>query len=216
MEKHYEIVCEERVFKTPRMEGVRRTLRAEDGDEFTHTIIKSQPSVAIIVRKEGKIAFIKQLRSTTGKYYLEIPAGLLNEGEGSILDAARREVREETGFIAKNVKLLVQGPSLLDPSKSDEDFGVAIADFCAEKEQVLIANYQQSFAYLNKMLEERYKELISQLKRELAKYASILELAFDKDVNIAFEGSVALANYVGVTPERILQNKRDIDQYFLN
>lgn len=86
----------------------------------------------------------------------------------------------------------------------------------SEKEQVLIANYQQSFAYLNKMLEERYKELISQLKRELAKYASILELAFDKDVNIAFEGSVALANYVGVTPERILQNKRDIDQYFLN
>ena len=86
----------------------------------------------------------------------------------------------------------------------------------SEKEQVLIANYQQSFAYLNKMLEERYKELISQLKKELAKYASILELAFDKDVNIAFEGSVALANYVGVTPERILQNKRDIDQYFLN
>ena len=140
MEKHYEIVCEERVFKTPRMEGVRRTLRAEDGDEFTHTIIKSQPSVAIIVRKEGKIAFIKQLRSTTGKYYLEIPAGLLNEGEGSILDAAKREVREETGLIAKDVKLLVHGPSLLDPSKSDEDFGVAIASVCGEKKQALDEN----------------------------------------------------------------------------
>lgn len=138
--KNYTIVSEERVFKTPRMEGVRRTLVADDGDKFTHTIIKSQPSVAIIVRKDGKIAFIRQLRSTTNQYYFEIPAGLMNEGEDSILDAARREVREETGLIAKNVKLLVNGPSLLDPSKSDEDFGVAIADVCGQKAQSLDEN----------------------------------------------------------------------------
>lgn len=138
--KNYEIANEERVFKTPRMEGIKRTLRAADGDEFTHTIIKSQPSVAIIVRKDGKIAFIRQLRSTTNQYYIEIPAGLLNEGEDSILDAAKREVREETGLIAKNVKILVQGPSLLDPSKSDEDFGVAIADVCGHKKQILDEN----------------------------------------------------------------------------
>ena len=138
--KNYEIANEERVFKTPRMEGVKRTLRAADGDEFTHTIIKSQPSVAIIVRKDGKIAFIRQLRSTTNQYYFEIPAGLMNEGEDSILDAARREVREETGLIAKNVKILVHGPSLLDPSKSDEDFGVAIADVCGHKKQILDEN----------------------------------------------------------------------------
>ena len=89
-------------------------------------------------------------------------------------------------------------------------------DHLSEKEQALISNYQHSFAYLNKMLEEQYQELISQLKKELAKYASVLELAFDKDVNIAFDGSVALANYVGVKPEQILKNKHDIDQYFLN
>lgn len=89
-------------------------------------------------------------------------------------------------------------------------------DYLSEKEQVLISNYQQTFICLNKMLEERYQELISRLKKELAKYASVLELAFDKDVNIAFEGSIALADYVGVTTERVLRNKHDIDQYFLN
>ena len=139
--KNYTIVSEERVFKTPRMEGIRRTLRAADGDKFTHTIIKSQPSVATIVRKDGKIAFICQLRSTTNQYYIEIPAGLMNEGEDSILDAAKREVREETGLIATNVKILVKGPSLLDPSKSDEDYGVAIADVCGhQKKQSLDEN----------------------------------------------------------------------------
>ena len=94
--KKYVIANEERVFKTPRMEGVKRTLTATDGsDEFTHTIIKSEPSIATIVRSEdGKIAFIKQLRSTVNQYFLEIPAGLRNPGEESMLDVSRREVRD--------------------------------------------------------------------------------------------------------------------------
>ena len=73
--KDWTLKKEERVFKTPRMEGVKATYVAEDGESFTHTIIKSQPSVAVIVRSEdGKIAFIKQFRSTTGKCYMEILA----------------------------------------------------------------------------------------------------------------------------------------------
>ena len=86
----------------------------------------------------------------------------------------------------------------------------------SEKEQVLVANYRQTFASLNEMLEERYRELIFQLKKELANYTSVLELAFDRDVNIAFDGSVALADYVGVSTEKVLRNKQEIDQYFLN
>ncbi|MCI8965846.1 MAG: NUDIX hydrolase [Clostridia bacterium] len=140
--KKYVIANEERVFKTPRMEGVKRTLTATDGsDEFTHTIIKSEPSIATIVRSEdGKIAFIKQLRSTVNQYFLEIPAGLRNPGEESMLDVSRREVREETGMLLKDVRLVVNGPSLLDPSKSDEDFGVAEATACGQKARCLDEN----------------------------------------------------------------------------
>ena len=136
--KDWTLKKEERVFKTPRMEGVKATYVAEDGESFTHTIIKSQPSVAVIVRSEDrKIAFIKQFRSTTGKCYMEIPAGLLNFDEESILEAAKREVREETGFLTKDIEILVKGPSLLDPSKSNEDFGVAVATPCSQKSRCL-------------------------------------------------------------------------------
>lgn len=86
----------------------------------------------------------------------------------------------------------------------------------SEKEQTLISNYRKTFIDLNKRLEERYQELISQLKKELARYASILEWAFDKDVNIAFNGSIALADYVGVDAKNVLRSRQDIDQYFLN
>lgn len=126
--KIYSIATEERVFKTPRMEGVKRTLKAEDGEQFTHTIIHSEPSVAVIVRHNHHIAFIRQLRTTTNEYYWEIPAGLKNPDESYMIEAAEREVREETGIIVEDTRMLVNGPSLLDPSKSDEDFGVAIAE----------------------------------------------------------------------------------------
>ena len=66
------------------------------------------------------------------------------------------------------------------------------------------------------MLEEHYQQLIAQLQKELAKYTSMLELAFDRDVNIAFNGSIALADYVGVIQDRVLHSKSDIDNYFLN
>ena len=89
-------------------------------------------------------------------------------------------------------------------------------DHLSAKEQALIANYRESFASLNKMLEERYQQLVVQLKKEFAKYTSMLELAFDRDVNIAFDGSIALADYVGVAQDRVLRNKTDIDNYFLN
>lgn len=142
--KNWTLTNEEKVFKTPRMEGVKVSYIADDGESFTHTIIKSMPSVAIIVRREedNKIAFIRQMRSTTGKYYMEIPAGLQNIGENSILDAAKREVREETGLLVKEVELLVKGPSLLDCSKSNEDFGVALATAYSKKSRILDANEQ--------------------------------------------------------------------------
>lgn len=89
-------------------------------------------------------------------------------------------------------------------------------DHLSEKEQSLIQNYRESFAALNKMLEERYQQLIAQLKKELTKYTSMLELAFDPNVNIAFDGSIALADYVGVAQDRVLRSKADIDNYFLN
>lgn len=163
--KNWTLEKEERVFQTPRMEGVKATYVADDGERFTHTIIKSQPSVAVIVKNDkDQIAFIKQMRSTTGEYYMEIPAGLLNEGEDSIIDAAKREVREESGYIVKDVQQLVKGPSLLDPSKSNEDFGVAIATAVSKKSRCLDENehIDKSIVWIDEM--EVFERLNDQMK----------------------------------------------------
>jgi len=134
---NYKKVSQEQVFKTPRMEGLKVSYVDEQGNPvLTHTIIHSKPSVAVIIRNEGKIAFIRQFRSTTGKYYIELPAGLIEEGETEEM-AAIRETEEETGVVVGNVKVLVKGPSLLDPSKSDENYGVIVADMIGNKKRHL-------------------------------------------------------------------------------
>ena len=130
-------VTKESLWKTPRMEGLKVTYVDEQGNiVLTHTVIHSKPSVAVIVRHEGKIAFIKQFRSTTGEFYIELPAGLIEEGETEEM-AAIRETEEETGVVVGNVKVLVKGPSLLDPSKSDENYGVIVADMIGNKKRHL-------------------------------------------------------------------------------
>lgn len=128
---------EEQVFKSKRMEGVKISYADKQGNPvLTHTIIRSRPSVAIIVRHEGCIAFIKQFRSTTGEFYIELPAGVIENGETEET-AAIRETTEETGLLVNQVKVLVKGPSLLDPSKSNENYGVAIANMVGKKERHL-------------------------------------------------------------------------------
>lgn len=89
-------------------------------------------------------------------------------------------------------------------------------DYLSEKEQTLVHHYRESLAALNQPLEERYQLLIVQLKKEFARFVSMLELAFDPDVNLAFYGSIALAGYTGVAKDQILQNKADIDNFFMN
>ena len=88
--------------------------------------------------------------------------------------------------------------------------------FLNRKEQSLISEFYDAIAKLNQKLDERYRWVLEKLEREIAKYNSILELAFSPDVNIAFVGSVALAEYVGVQKNTILRSKQDIDDYFMN
>ena len=128
MEKKYTLVSEEERFHTPRMKAVKVTYESEDREsKIEHTIIRSKPSVAVIILDDdNRVALIKQFRTTTGEYYWEIPAGLIEEGE-TLTEAASREAEEEAGLKLQDIWKLSYGPNLLDPSKSDEDYGVCMA-----------------------------------------------------------------------------------------
>jgi ADP-ribose pyrophosphatase len=60
-------------------------------------IVEHADAVAIVAVSEGQVTLVRQERVATGGKVLELPAGMLEEGE-SPLESARRELREETGL----------------------------------------------------------------------------------------------------------------------
>ena len=74
-------------------------------DEF-HLLDFDHAAVAMIVENElGNIVFARICRYTTGAAEWELPAGGVNSGE-SVLEAAEREILEETGYASENHQLI--------------------------------------------------------------------------------------------------------------
>lgn len=83
------------------------------------------------------------------------------------------------------------------------------------QEQLLVEGYQTGMLELIKKLDEQYYALLQLLEENLKKYKSMMELAFDLDINNAFESSIKFARYNEVPEEKILKTKSDIDAFFL-
>lgn len=77
------------------------------GVESTREVVEHRGSVVILPRlPNGRIVLVRQYRYPARKHMWELVAGSLEAGE-SIIHAARRELREETGYRAGSFKRLL-------------------------------------------------------------------------------------------------------------
>jgi len=77
-------------------------VRLPDGVESVREWIVHPGAIVVIATLDnGKLLFERQYRYPLRRVFLELPAGKIDAGEHA-LDTARRELREETGYKAKN------------------------------------------------------------------------------------------------------------------
>ena len=77
------------------------------GDQIAYRDILEHNGGAVVlaVKEDGKILVVRQYRTTLNRQMLELPAGKL-DGDEDPKEAAIRELKDETGYTAKEIRHL--------------------------------------------------------------------------------------------------------------
>lgn len=122
---NFSILQREKIYQG-RAFGVEKVhLKLPDGTIHPYDLVRHSGSVTIVPLDEhGNILFVRQYRIGVGEELLELPAGVLNDGEDP-QECAAREIREETGMAAAKLKRL--GDFYLAPGYSSEHMVIFLA-----------------------------------------------------------------------------------------
>ena len=97
-----------------RYKGRYLSLLERDNWEFASRSNASSVVVLVPVTDSGEIVLVEQYRKPVAASVIELPAGLVgdhSDPDEHILQAARRELEEETGFAADQLEVIMECPS---------------------------------------------------------------------------------------------------------
>ena len=81
--------------------------------EYVERIGSNGVVVIVPLTQENNLILVEQYRIPVENRTIELPAGLVGDEDSQedLFDAARRELREETGFEASHFELIIHGPT---------------------------------------------------------------------------------------------------------
>ncbi len=121
----FQLLDEETVYRGRVFDLARVHFRLPNGKEPTFDLVKHRGAVVIVpVDLQGNIWFVRQFRIGAEQNLLELPAGLLEEGESPEATAAR-EIQEEIGMAHRSLEKL--GAFYMVPGYSTEKLHAYLA-----------------------------------------------------------------------------------------
>lgn len=124
--RKWEVISSEYVLESPWYRLRRDALRLPDGSVVESYYVREHAgfSVTFAMTPDGRVVFTRQYKHGIGDFVLELPAGMLEPGEDP-LACARRELEEETGYVARDFELIAEFTT--DPTSSTGRFSLFIA-----------------------------------------------------------------------------------------
>ena len=104
----WKVLTSEYLARRPWFTVRHERLELPDGQRVPDYYVFEYPEWVNItaIDREGRFVMIDQYRHGLGETSYEIPAGVVEPSDASLLDAARRELREETGYGGGEWRLL--------------------------------------------------------------------------------------------------------------
>ena len=97
----------ERIFEGKIINVRRDRVTVMEGESFREIVEHNGGAVVAAVKEDGCMIMVRQFRKPAERVMLEVPAGKIDEGE-TPEEAALRELKEETGYVAGSIQKLTE------------------------------------------------------------------------------------------------------------
>ncbi len=148
------ILNDEIIYKGKIITVKKENLLLPNGKVALREFVHHKSAVAILGIINDEVLLVKQYRTGSKSYMIEIPAGLIEEGENPI-DCAVREFQEETGYMPKDIKFL--GKYFLSPGYCDEVIYLYYSDNLVPSK---LPQDEDEFIEIIKLRTQKIKEFI--------------------------------------------------------
>jgi 8-oxo-dGTP pyrophosphatase MutT (NUDIX family) len=102
-ENPWQTLATRTVYANPWLRLREDTVIRPDGQQGIYGVVEMNPTVGVVALNDiSEIALVAQWRYTLGRMSVEIPTGGSESSDRSVLAAAQRELREETGLSAES------------------------------------------------------------------------------------------------------------------